>query len=379
MLRLKNLSMGDVLAGGKQIAVFGAGYNLGNILAKYETAGIENRIAFVIDTFKRGRRVAGIRRTFRAMALSDFIREADIEKCELIITINDYGEVLNELNAVGALDGMACYLWVLMQNHTEKACGRKLAFTPVKKYGIPRTIHYCWFGKKPLGEKEQACIESWGKSNPSFEIVEWNETNFDIEANRYIKEAYEEEKYGFVSDYARYAVLAEYGGFYFDVDVELLGTLDELGSQRGFISFESLNLLNSGSGFAAQKDDPFLCGLRDAYSSRSFRLSGRKNNETPCSVYETDYFRQQGVRIDDTFQRIGDFLILPHEFFAPVNQYTGIWELTDNTKGIHHFACSWFDTDMREEWNGRKEKAAGLNQKILAGWLAEKGMGKGGK
>jgi len=141
-----------------------------------------------------------------------------------------------------------------------------------------------------------------------------------------------------------------------------------------------LNLLNSGSGFAVQKGDPLVNGLRDAYTSRSFRLSDQNNNETPCSVYETDYFREQGVRIDDTFQKIGDFLILPHEFFAPVNQYNGAWELTGNTKGIHYFACSWFDRDMREEWDTRKEKMADLNQQIFMGWRAEKKrMGKGEK
>ena len=174
--------------------------------------------------------------------------------------------------------------------------------------------------------------------------------------------------------------MAEYGGFYFDVDVELFGALDELSCQRGFISFESLNLINSGSGFAVQKGDPLVNGLRDAYTSRSFRLSDQNNNETPCSVYETDYFREQDVRIDDTFQKIGDFLILPHEFFAPVNQHNGAWELTGNTKGIHYFACSWFDRDMREEWDTRKEKMADLNQQIFMGWRAEKKrMGKGEK
>lgn len=62
---------------------------------------------------------------------------------------------------------------------------------------IPKIIHYCWFGgnKKPaLAEK---CIQSWKRLCPDYQIIEWNENNFDISrCPLYVRQAYEK-KMGF--------------------------------------------------------------------------------------------------------------------------------------------------------------------------------------
>ena len=44
---------------------------------------------------------------------------------------------------------------------------------------IPKKIHYCWFGGNPLPQDALMCIESWKKYFPDYEIIEWNEKNFD--------------------------------------------------------------------------------------------------------------------------------------------------------------------------------------------------------
>ena len=62
-----------------------------------------------------------------------------------------------------------------------------------------RTINYCWFGGKPKSELILKCIESWKKFLPDYEIVEWNETNFDVNCCKYVQEAYESKKWAFVS------------------------------------------------------------------------------------------------------------------------------------------------------------------------------------
>ena len=72
---------------------------------------------------------------------------------------------------------------------------------------IPKIIHYCWFGGGPISEADRKCRESWKKYCPDYKIIEWNEQNFEISANRYAQQAYEAKKYAFVSDYARLAVL----------------------------------------------------------------------------------------------------------------------------------------------------------------------------
>ena len=87
---------------------------------------------------------------------------------------------------------------------------------------IPKIIHYCWFGDGPISPESRKCMESWKKYCPDYKIMAWNEQNFDISANRYARQAYAAKKYAFVSDYARLAVLYEYGGIYLDTDVETL-------------------------------------------------------------------------------------------------------------------------------------------------------------
>ena len=87
---------------------------------------------------------------------------------------------------------------------------------------IPKQISYCWFGHNPLPKKVEKCIESWKKHCPDYEIIRWDESNYDVTKNQYIREAYEAKKWAFVSDYARLDVIYQYGGIYLDMDVELI-------------------------------------------------------------------------------------------------------------------------------------------------------------
>lgn len=52
---------------------------------------------------------------------------------------------------------------------------------------IPKTIRYIWFGGNPLTLLAKKCIESRKRYCPDYEIVRWDESNFDIEQNRYCK------------------------------------------------------------------------------------------------------------------------------------------------------------------------------------------------
>ena len=90
---------------------------------------------------------------------------------------------------------------------------------------IPKVIHYCWFGGKPLPPLAEKCIASWRKYLPDYEIRRWDETNFDVEAHPYTRDAYAAGLYAFVSDYARFKILFEHGGVYFDTDVEVIRPL----------------------------------------------------------------------------------------------------------------------------------------------------------
>ena len=45
---------------------------------------------------------------------------------------------------------------------------------------IPKKIHYVWVGGKKKPRDIKRCIKSWEKKLKDYEIIEWNEKNYDI-------------------------------------------------------------------------------------------------------------------------------------------------------------------------------------------------------
>ena len=117
---------------------------------------------------------------------------------------------------------------------------------------LPKKIHYCWFGGNELPDLAIKCIESWKKYCPDYEIIEWNETNFDLECCDFVKEAYKAKKWAFVSDYARLKVVYDNGGIYLDTDVELVKSLDILLQEKCYFGEETTGYVATGLGFGAE-------------------------------------------------------------------------------------------------------------------------------
>ena len=72
---------------------------------------------------------------------------------------------------------------------------------------IPKTIHYCWFGGNPLPDSAKKCIKSWKKYCPDYTIIEWNESNFDLNCNEYCYRMAKEKRWAFLTDYIRLKVV----------------------------------------------------------------------------------------------------------------------------------------------------------------------------
>lgn len=121
---------------------------------------------------------------------------------------------------------------------------------------IPKKIHYCWFGMGEKPELAKKCIQSWKKYCPDYEIIEWNEDNFDIDQYPYLRWCYDNKKWAFLSDFARLLVVYQNGGIYFDTDVELIKTPDELLGCNAFFGFENDKNIATGLGFRASAPNP---------------------------------------------------------------------------------------------------------------------------
>ncbi len=209
---------------------------------------------------------------------------------------------------------------------------------------IPKTIHYCWFGGKPKPKSVQRCIASWRKYCPDYEIKEWNEQNFDVNMMSYTHDAYQEGKYAFVSDVARFKVLYEEGGVYFDTDVEVIRPIDELVERGAFMGWEKAGTkltVNPGLGLAAPKGFPLFKEVLDGFAKLSYYQADGQWNPYTMIPLVTDLLKEKGIRIDGTLQTIEGLTVFPAEFLCPMDSLTGEIRLTENTYAIHHYSMSW--------------------------------------
>lgn len=103
---------------------------------------------------------------------------------------------------------------------------------------LPRKIHYCWFGGKALPLQAKRCLASWALRLPDYELLRWDESNFNPERHPFTAAAYKAGRYAFVSDYVRMQALSQHGGIYLDTDVEVFASLDTLLETDFFIGLE---------------------------------------------------------------------------------------------------------------------------------------------
>lgn len=212
---------------------------------------------------------------------------------------------------------------------------------------IPKVIHYCWFGGKPLPELAQKCITSWKKCCPDYEIKQWNETNVDLSSFDYMREAYEEKAWGFVPDVARLQIIYEYGGIYLDTDVEILRSFDPLLCNGAFMGLEDGKYVALGLGFGAEKKHPLIKSLLDDYKGRHFRKADGTLDRTAAPLVQSVFFRKVGLIERDIQQEFCDAIVYPSEYFCPKSSRTGILNLTDHTYSIHHYDGSWLTDEER--------------------------------
>ena len=213
---------------------------------------------------------------------------------------------------------------------------------------IPRIIHYCWFGRGPMPELALTCIASWHKYMPDYEYRLWNEDNFDICSNDYVREAYEVKKYAFVSDYVRLYALYTEGGIYMDTDVEVLKPFDNhLLSQAGFIGFEGTKHSPVGTGIiACVAGSPWAEEQINAYRDKHFLQRDGSYDITTNPVRISSIMRENGFQQNGEEQDYKDMHIFPVDYFCP-RQTTGEFFLTENTYCDHHFMGSWSETKRK--------------------------------
>lgn len=202
---------------------------------------------------------------------------------------------------------------------------------------IPKKIHYCWFGGNEKPKAVEKCIASWHKYCPDYEIIEWNEDNFDVNQNPYMKYCYENKKWAFLSDLARLLVVNEQGGIYFDTDVELVRNPDFLLDSPAFIGFETEQYVNTGMGFGSEPHGIMVKSMIEEYEP----LLDGQHGVIGCPILNTKAMVKLGLKQNGQLQHLPAATVYPIDWFNPYDDPTGVLKKTENTVSIHWFSKSW--------------------------------------
>ncbi|MFL0165439.1 glycosyltransferase family 32 protein [Candidatus Clostridium helianthi] len=337
---------------GKELVCFCAGNVPIEIAGDHP--GFEKHISYFIDNdSKKWGQVKVLNNTEIPIRPVDYLLMNKTDDTIVLITCLHYQEIVDQIKKIIDLNDTRCYTidlsWYISRyqyliDADDVMWNAKLPPNNFKRNDtlqIPKIIHYFWVGNGELPAEAKRCIESWKKFCPDYEIKKWDESNYDFTKVKYMDDAYKNKKWGFVPDYARLDIVYQYGGIYFDTDVEIVKNLDELLYNDAFLGFETAERINTGSGFGAVKGFPLLKKLRDAYESFHFIKEDGTLDLRPSTVLQTDELEKYGLIKDGTFQIVDGMTIYPVEYLCPISQNTFRCRMTKNTYSIHHFAASW--------------------------------------
>ena len=336
-----------------QIVCYGSGNWLNDALEVSGCYSLLDRIDYFVDRnpslWNTKKKI--LKSTFEIKSPSFFFEEVSDETL-ILVTAGSVAAIeiaISLLSNKRLSDNSAMIVGFICLQISNMSRERSVVYPP-KSYkmnenmAIPKKLHYCWFGGSSLPESNKNCIDSWKKYCPEYEIIEWNEENYDYLKHHYMREAYSASKWAYVTDYARLDIIYRYGGIYFDTDVELVKPLDELLYNSSFCGFQDLYLCAFGLVLGGAKHNKMIKDMRDMYDDMHFINEDGELNMIPCPFIQTRYLVANGLIQNGGFQVINSMAVYPTEYFNPYNSLTYLPELTENTYSIHHFDASWHAT-----------------------------------
>ncbi len=200
---------------------------------------------------------------------------------------------------------------------------------------IPKKIHYCWFGPAKKSKLFYKCLNSWKKYFPDYEIIEWNENNFDVNCIEFTKQAYKQKKYAFLSDYARLKILYENGGIYFDTDVQVLKRMPDDILQNGYFAKEKEKEIATGLGFAVEPHNIYIKYMMDDYEKLNCL-----DEVLPCPIFNTNSLKAKGYDLSK-IDLLGNIKIYDRQYFCGYDIDNNHYMISDKTYTVHHYNASW--------------------------------------
>jgi len=345
MVNLKSCSIEKFIryAQSKKVYAFGAGRFMRWFCGDNKRYDFEKVIFSITDndSDKWGKDYVINECAIPIISVNNFINNIGKDDIILISALS-YQNIIEQLNKIETLDGIDCFILPdIEDDYIVPDLKEKIKAAKENEPQIPKKIHYGWFGSKEIPDDLKKCMESWSKFCPDYEIIRWDENNYDVTKHEYMNRAYKAKKWSRVNNYARLDIIYEHGGIYLDNDVEIIRSLDDLLFHQAFMAFESGGHVNPGSGFGAKKHSEIIRILRDDYNNRDFSDDLIDMGLTTSPIYQSEVLEKQGLKLDNSFQHVNGLAIYPKDFFSPLNWMTKKMKITENTYTIHHYDGSW--------------------------------------
>lgn len=197
---------------------------------------------------------------------------------------------------------------------------------------IPKKIHYVWVGGNEKNNTIKQCMKTWGKHLEGYEVIEWNENNFDIDSHPFVKATYKAKKWAYVSDYIRAYVIYKYGGIYLDTDILVLDNFDRFLNNRAFVGFENPQYPFTAV-FGAEPGHPLVKDMIEYYDRLDeYKFDFEKNNTISVSDL---LIKKYHCKVGNKFQILDeDIAVYPD---------TVLCNPSENSISIHVFTGTWLE------------------------------------
>lgn len=354
MLEFRLGSLKEVFLKHKRVVLFGSGALTSAMFEAYKDLGLENKVDYILDNDKEkdGKTVEFNGKKVKLLSIGSFSRLGYQEYALLIMPVF-FLDIVEQINHMELFHEVHTYIYAFLMSRKAE---EKFSVRHADEARIPKTIHYCWFGDAPIPDKYKKNIDSWRAHCPGYEIVEWNEDNYDVTKNLFMHQAYQKKCWPYVTDYARKDIIYRYGGIYFDTDVEILKPIEDLRYNGFFLCMDDVANINTGSGFGAVEGHELIKALRDDYDRHLFvdgrdRIIGRA-----CGVYETALLIRHGYKPENRMQTIYDGCVLPREVLCPIS-WIGMPDMyTENTLAVHKYDDCLIDGKGEKEASRKRQQ-----------------------
>jgi len=381
-VRFVNVSYGDFIKNtkGKSIVQFGASSLWEYYMSIFPdiVRQVVDRTLFIVDN-DPGKQGAGFEIGSRKVEVKCLDALSMQQHYVILIVVNmaHQESICRQLESLEIADDIECYSLPLMIHswfRTDHSCVDRY-FAEHTKPVIPARIHSFWFSGEEKPDIYKRCIESWHKHCPGYEILEWNADNYDITKNFYMKQAYERQKWAFVSDYARLDVVHSYGGIYLDMDVELLAPMDKLRNAAAFFCRQDDGFLELGSGFGAIKGNWLVKEMLEAYEGLRLVDDLGAVDMTAQPLRLSKVLDRHGVGISHESQVLDDMIFLSNDYVV-CGDMTVLQEDRETRIGIHWHNAGWLDENTRKMLKKAADaRSVLLRQFFKDGDKAEAGAG----